>query len=151
LVEANPRNDDLAEYALAVELACNSKEARKYAKSLLKKRSSNLRLYNSYALIECRSGNHTAAEHVWTTTLSMSKTFSDHDRVDCALLWQSWIWESLNARNIAQASHLLLSIPQNSVDLKAVPGAFSETMFSATGLLKAQNVSSIRPFYCTTS
>ncbi|KAH1308405.1 hypothetical protein V6Z96_005714 [Aspergillus fumigatus] len=139
LVEANPRNDDLAEYALAVELACNSKEARKYAKSLLKKRSSNLRLYNAYALIECRSGNPTGAEHVWATTLSMSKTFSDHDRVDCALLWQSWTWESLNAQNLAQASHLLLSIPQNSVDLKAVPGAFSETMFSATSLLKAQN------------
>ncbi|KAF7172368.1 hypothetical protein CNMCM6106_006579 [Aspergillus hiratsukae] len=139
LVEANPQNDDLAEYALAVELACNGKEARKYAKSLLKKRSSNLRLYNSYALIECRSGNHTTAEHVWATTISMSKTFSDHDRVDCALLWQSWTWEALNARNIAQASHLLLSVPQNSVDLKAVPGAFSETMFSATSLLKAQN------------
>ncbi|RHZ54116.1 hypothetical protein CDV55_101701 [Aspergillus turcosus] len=139
LIEANPRNDDLAEYALAVELACNSKEARKYAKSLLKKRSSNLRLYNSYALIECRTGNHTAAEHVWATTISMSKTFSDHDRVDCALLWQSWTWESLNARNIAQAAHLLLSIPQNSVDLKSIPGAFSETMFSATNLLKAQN------------
>ncbi|RHZ65815.1 uncharacterized protein CDV56_104830 [Aspergillus thermomutatus] len=139
LVEANPRNDDLAEYALALELACNSKEARKYAKSLLKKRSSNLRLYNSYALMEYRSGNHTAAEHVWATTLSMSKTFSDHDKVDCVLLWQSWTWESLNARNIAEASHLLLSIPQNSVDLKAVPGASSETMFTVTNLLKAQN------------
>jgi hypothetical protein len=146
LVEANPRNDDLAEYALAVELACNSKEARKYAKSLLKKRSSNLRLYNSYALIKCRSGNHSAAEHVWATTLSMSKTFSDNDRVDCALLWQSWTWEALNARNIAQAAHLLLSIPQNSADLKAVPGAFSETMFSATSLLKARNVSPNRCF-----
>ncbi|GFG21135.1 protein NRDE2 homolog [Aspergillus udagawae] len=139
LIEANPRNDDLAEYALAVELACNSKEARKYAKSLLKKRSSNLRLYNSYALIEYRSGNHTAAEHAWATTLSMSKTFSDENRIDSVLLWQSWTWESLNARNIAQASHLLLSIPQNSVDLKAVPSDFTETMFSATSLLKAQN------------
>ncbi|EAW06963.1 uncharacterized protein ACLA_086620 [Aspergillus clavatus NRRL 1] len=139
LVEAYPRNDDLAEYTIAVELACNDREAKKYAKSILRKRSSNLRLYNSYALVESRSGNRTAADHVWATTLSMSKTFPDHDRVDSVLLWHTWVWESLDTRKIAQASYLLLSMPQNSVELKAIPEVISETMFSATNLLKTRN------------
>src|SRR5699024_9579349 len=34
LVEANPTNDDLAEYMLALEFAYNTKEAKKLAKSL---------------------------------------------------------------------------------------------------------------------
>ncbi|PYH89673.1 DUF1740-domain-containing protein [Aspergillus ellipticus CBS 707.79] len=139
LVEANPRNDDLAECALAVEFACNPKDAKKYAKSLLKKRSSSLRLYNAYALMEHRSGNHTAADHVWATSLSMSKTFSDRDRVDSVIVWQTWIWELLAASNISHASHLLISIPHSSVDVKAFPDVSSQRSFSPTSLLKVQS------------
>ncbi|PWY88350.1 DUF1740-domain-containing protein [Aspergillus heteromorphus CBS 117.55] len=136
LVEATPGNDNLAEYVLAVEFACNPKDAKKYAKSLLKKRSSSLRLYNAYALMERRSGNHAAADHVWVTSLSMSKTFSARARVDSVIVWQTWVWELLEARNIAHASHLLTSIPQSSVDLQAFPDAPS---FSPSSLLKVQN------------
>ncbi|PYI11643.1 DUF1740-domain-containing protein, partial [Aspergillus sclerotiicarbonarius CBS 121057] len=139
LIEANPGNDDLAEYGLAVEFACNAKDARKYAKSLLKKRSANLRLYNVYALMERRSSNHAAAGHVWATSLSMSKTFTDRDRVDSVILWQTWIWELLEARNVAHASHLLSCIPQNSVDLKDFPDASNPPSFSPTNLLKIQS------------
>ncbi|PWY94507.1 DUF1740-domain-containing protein [Aspergillus sclerotioniger CBS 115572] len=139
LTEVNPGNDDLAEYGLAVEFVCNAKDARKYAKSLLKKRSSNLRLYNAYALMEWRSGNHTAADHVWATSLSMSKTFANRDRVDSVILWQTWIWELLEARNIAHASHLLNCIPQNSVNLKDLPDTSSQPSFSSTSLLKIQS------------
>ncbi|RAL03855.1 uncharacterized protein BO80DRAFT_272916 [Aspergillus ibericus CBS 121593] len=139
LIEANPGNDDLAEYGLAVEFACNAKDARKYAKSLLKKRSANLRLYNAYALMERRSGNHAAADHVWATSLSMSKTFTDRDRVDSVILWQTWIWELLETRNVAHASYLLSCIPQNSVDFKDFPDASSQPSFSPTNLLKIQS------------
>ncbi|KAF9886856.1 hypothetical protein FE257_010979 [Aspergillus nanangensis] len=139
LVESMPQNDELAEYSLAVEFACNRKEAKKYAKSLLKKRSSNLRLYNAYAVIERRLGNHTAADHVWTTTLSMSKTFSDYGKLDTIVLWGTWIWELLEARDIAHASHVLISMPQNDVDLKAFSNASDQTVFTATSLLKIRN------------
>ncbi|OOG00523.1 hypothetical protein ASPCADRAFT_125547, partial [Aspergillus carbonarius ITEM 5010] len=139
LIEVNPGNDDLAEYGLAVEFVCNAKDARKYAKSLLKKRSSNLRLYNAYALMEWRSGNRAAADHVWATSLSMSKTFADRERVDSVILWQTWIWELLEARNMAHASHLLSCIPQNSVNLKDLPDASSQLSFSPTSLLKIQS------------
>ncbi|KAI9932666.1 hypothetical protein AWENTII_005014 [Aspergillus wentii] len=139
LVEANPANEDLAEYTLAVEFACNGKEARKYAKSLLKKRSTSLRLYNSYALIERRSGNHTAADHVWATSLSMSQTFADRDRTGSGLLWRTWIWEALETRDMARACRLLISIPQHSVDLKSFPEASTQTAFSPTNLLKIRS------------
>ncbi|EAU36646.1 conserved hypothetical protein [Aspergillus terreus NIH2624] len=138
LVEAMPQNDDLAEYTLALEFACNPKEAKKCAKSLLKKRSSNLRLYNAYALMERRSGNHAAAGHVWATSLSMSNTFSANDRADSVLLWHAWVWELLESRNVAHASHVLMSMPQNSIDLKAFPDTSGQPEFSATGLLKVQ-------------
>lgn len=140
LVEVNPAKDDLAEYALALEFACNNKEAKKFAKSLLKKRPSNLRLYNAYAVMECRSGNITAAEHVWATTISMSKSFSDQDRVDNGLLWRTWVWECLEARDNARAAHLLLALPQQGVDMKSLAEA-SQSAFGATNLLKMYNVS----------
>lgn len=140
LVEVNPAKDDLAEYALALEFACNGKEAKKFAKSLLKKRSSNLLLYNAYALIECQSGNTSAAEHVWGTALSMSRSFSDQNRVDNGILWRTWIWEYLETSDIARASLLLLALPQQGVDLKSLAGG-SQPTFSATNLLKTHNVS----------
>ncbi|KKK25769.1 hypothetical protein ARAM_002035 [Aspergillus rambellii] len=139
LVEAMPQNDDLAEYAVAVEFVCNNKEAKKYAKSLLKKRPSNLRLYNSYALMEWRTGNHAAADHVWATAVSMSNTFSSDDRISNILLWHTWIWELLEARKIAHASHLLASMPQSNVDLKAFHDISSQPEFSPTVLLKIHN------------
>ncbi|PWY64798.1 DUF1740-domain-containing protein [Aspergillus eucalypticola CBS 122712] len=139
LIEAQPEDEDLAEYGLALELACKSKDARKFAKSLLKKRSSSLRLYNAYALIERRFGNQAAADHVWATSLSMSKSFPDRDRVDSMIVWRTWIWELLDAGNAAQASHLLLSMPQNSIDLKILSDASSHPSFSPTSLLKIQS------------
>ncbi|KAK1147568.1 hypothetical protein N8T08_000910 [Aspergillus melleus] len=139
LVEAMPGNEHMAEYSVAVEFACSSKDAKKYAKSLLKKRSSSLQLYNCYALIERRLGNLAVADHVWATSLSMSKTFSEKDKAQSVLLWHTWIWELLEARNIAHASHLLLSMPENSVDLKAFPYSSSQPAISPTSFLKIQS------------
>ncbi|KAL4953851.1 NRDE-2, necessary for RNA interference-domain-containing protein [Aspergillus filifer] len=136
LVDAMPSNEDLAEYTVAVEIACNAKEAKKYAKSLLKKRSSSLRLYNAYALIERRIGNHAAADHVWATAISMSKSFSHEQKADSILLWHTWVWELLKARNIAHAAHLLHSMPQNNIDLTTFPVASSTPSFGATNMLR---------------
>ncbi|KAL4791863.1 NRDE-2, necessary for RNA interference-domain-containing protein [Aspergillus venezuelensis] len=136
LVDAMPSDEDLADYTVAVEIACNVKEAKKYAKSLLKKRSSSLRLYNAYALIERRSGNYAAADHVWSTAISMSKSLAHEQKVDSILLWHTWIWELLEARNMAHAAHLLLSMPQNNIDHTAFPDASSSLSFGATHLLR---------------
>lgn len=140
LVEADAANDDLAEYALALEFAYNSKEAKKFAKSLLKKRSSSLRLYNAYALMEYRSENHSAASHVWATALSMSRTLGENSRADNGLLWRTWLWESLDAQDLALASRLLAALPHQGVDLTFITEASDQPVFSATNLLKIQNV-----------
>ena len=142
LVEANPTNDNLAEYSLALESVCDVKEARKYAKSLLKKRSSCLQLYNTYALIECRTGSRETAEHVWATALSMSTAFPDNERIGCSLLWSTWLWELILSQDVARASQLLLSIPRNIFDMKSFQERANAATFSPAELLKIRSVSS---------
>ncbi|KAL3458616.1 NRDE-2, necessary for RNA interference-domain-containing protein [Aspergillus heterothallicus] len=139
LVEVMPSNEDLAEYTVAVEFVCNHKEAKKYAKSLLKKRPSSLRLYNAYALMERRTGNSTAADHVRATAISMSKSFATEQQVDNVRLWHTWVWELLEARNTAHAAHLLICMPQGNIDLRGFPDQTSEPGFSPTNLLKIRN------------
>lgn len=143
LVEGNTKNDNLAEYTLAIEFICSPKDARKYGKSLLKKRPSSLRLYNAYALLECRNGNLDAAEHVWTTTLSMSKGFSPEEKLGRIVLWRTWLWELVNKRDYAKAVRLLLAIPDHEED----PAKLMErnsgigTSLSPAEFLKIQRVS----------
>ncbi|KAJ0425100.1 NRDE-2, necessary for RNA interference-domain-containing protein [Aspergillus carlsbadensis] len=139
LVEAMPSNEDLAEYTVAIEFVCDPKEAKKYAKSLLKKRSSSLRLYNAYALMERRTGNHATSDHVRATAVSMSKTFSNEQQVDSVRLWHTWVWELLEARNIAHATHLLVCMPQKVIDLRSFPDPTRKSAVSATNSLKARN------------
>lgn len=147
LVEGNPGNDILAEYALAVEFVCNPKEAKKYGKSLLKKRPSSLRLYNAYALIERLSGNPDAAEHVWTTTLSMSKGFTAEERIDRIILWRTWLWELVNKQDYTKAIRLLLAMPDHEKD----PAILIErnrddgTSLTPAEFLKIQRVSPRNP------
>ncbi|KAL1962181.1 hypothetical protein VTN77DRAFT_527 [Rasamsonia byssochlamydoides] len=138
LVDASPTDDAFAEYVLAVEFVCNAKEAKKYAKSLLKRRSSSLRLYNVYALMECRSGNSAAAAHVWATTLSMSASLSDIQKLEYGPLWRTWVWESLDGRKSAEAVQLLLATPNYAVDLKSLADSAASRIISPAELLKTQ-------------
>ena len=117
LIDGLPKIDQFAEYVIAHQLKDDAKEARKIAKALLKQRPSNLRLYNAYALIECRLGNFEAAERVWSTALSMSSTFAESDRQDAILLWRTWIWQLLDRAGRAKAFALLLAIPEGQVDI----------------------------------
>ncbi|KAK2802260.1 hypothetical protein FQN50_007441 [Emmonsiellopsis sp. PD_5] len=139
LVNRLPRHDDLAEYTVALEFLCNNKEAKRYAKNLLKKHSSNLRLYNAYALMELRSGQTPTAEHVWTTALSMSDNFSEEDKIDNILLWRTWIWEMLDQHNDNKAVQLLLAIPNGTIDPKILSTETKSPVFiSPAEFLKTQ-------------
>ncbi|KAJ5814602.1 hypothetical protein N7474_006379 [Penicillium riverlandense] len=139
LVEANPKDDELAEYSLAVEFACDLNVAKRYAKQLLKKRSSNMRLYNCFALMQHRSGSLSVAEHVWSTTLSMTSSFDERDRIDCGLLWNTWIWECMQSEDISRVRTLLHAMPHNSIDLKKLDADECPQQFIATNLLRIQN------------
>ncbi|KKY24461.1 hypothetical protein UCRPC4_g02419 [Phaeomoniella chlamydospora] len=119
LVENMPLNDRFAEYVIGYVFSIDPKESRKYAKATLKRRSSSLRLYNAYALLELRIGNIETAERTWSTALSMSKQFAEEEQKTDILLWDTWIWECLDRGKITKAMELILSIPVGSVDLKA--------------------------------
>ncbi|KAL1857312.1 hypothetical protein Plec18170_003431 [Paecilomyces lecythidis] len=138
LVDAAPGHGLLPQYSLALEYAFEYKEARKYAKYLLKRAPSDVRLYNTYGLIEMRSGNAETAEKVWMTTLSMSKDFSDTERLGCALLWRTWIWECLHSAEVNKAIRLLVSVPQNTISAPNLSTSEERIEISPTEFLKTQ-------------
>nr|KMM71468.1 hypothetical protein CPAG_07775 [Coccidioides posadasii RMSCC 3488] len=141
LVECVPENDTLAEYSVGLEYICNPSDAAKYAKSLLRKRPSSITLYNAYALIERRRGQEIAAEKVWMTTLSMSKSFPEEVRKDSIMLWQSWLWEALRSNDAWKAIRLLIALPENAINVDELSrDSQAATGFSPAEFLKTQRV-----------
>ena len=113
LVDKGSCSDDLAERLLAIESRYYPQDVRKTAKALLKRRSSSLRLYNAYALIEYRLGNKSAADKVLSTAISMSG--SQPDKI---LLWRTWIQEALYRGEISDALEHLLALPLGDAGLE---------------------------------
>jgi hypothetical protein len=119
-------DDHLAEYVIAYEASLDLKEGRKYAKSLLKNRPSHLRLYNAYALLECRLDRFESATHVWSTAITMSPSASVQPQQDIMLLWSSWVFECLRQNDIPRAVMIFSSIPDGQVATgKPTSDAFS--------------------------
>lgn len=142
LVDCLPNNDTLAEFTIALESVCDLKQAKKYAKGLLRKRPSSVRLYNAYALIEARNGQVSTAEQVWMTTLSMSQNFGEESRLDCILLWKSWVWEALKINDAQKAIRVLLSISSQNWDRdKFLKSLELGARANAADFLKPQRVS----------
>lgn len=94
LALAQSSNEMLAEYAIALELAVKPAEAKRLAKRLLKQRPESARLYNAYALVECRLDKFDAAEKVWATTTDQKAT-QGQSISDCSYLYHAWIWEAM--------------------------------------------------------
>ena len=84
-----------AEYVLALELQVNPRSARVTGRSLLKKQSSNLLLYNAYALIECRLGNFEKGEGAIIAAINLSRKIDATTSSTSILLWRNWAWELL--------------------------------------------------------
>ena len=128
LLAASPKDELLAEYVLAFKTQVDVKEARKYAKGLLKQDSS-IRLYNAFALLECSTGNFQAAERVWSTTLSMCPSFSKTSQQDVILIWRSWLWALLDRQDFSRALRVCLAVADEKVpldDLSQSGTAYSE-------------------------
>ncbi|KAI4125723.1 MAG: hypothetical protein LQ347_005252, partial [Umbilicaria vellea] len=120
LVNTGIGGDSLAEYYLAFELKNYPKEARKTAKSLLKQRSSSLRLYNAYALIEYRLHNTKNAQKVIVTAINMSKGLGPSAQRDTILLWRTWIWELLDSGKPQEALQRLLTVADGTISEEVV-------------------------------
>jgi NRDE-2, necessary for RNA interference len=126
LVDVLPDDDSLAEYTIAFEGSIDLREARKYVKGLLKSRQLNFRLYNAYALLECRLDRFAVADHAWATTITMCQATSRDQKQDSALMWCSWLWELLRRGMTSRAQQVLLSIPGGRL-LDNAPECFENT------------------------
>lgn len=144
LVDSDIMGEDLAEYAVAVEFAFDTKAAKKFAKSLLKKRPSSVRLYNAYSLIECRCGNATAAANIWSTTFSMYPNLNAKERLEYGTIWRTWIWENLKVHEHGKALYLLSAIPLCAVDINSLSEHMPPRSMQPSKFLKSHRVSQIR-------
>ncbi|KAL9129484.1 MAG: hypothetical protein Q9217_002080 [Psora testacea] len=108
LAANNVGNDDFLVYCLAFELSVSPYTVRKTARSLLRKRSSSLRLYNAYAVLEYRLGDNTRGEDVIATALKMSKQLDSTAQRDSILLWRTQVWELLRMCKTKEAFQRLL-------------------------------------------
>ena len=100
---AQGTDDGLAEYTLAFEASRSLQSAKKTARKFLKNQSSSLRLYNAYALIEYRLGNHGQGDHTLLTAINMVAKIDEGRRKDSILLWRSWVWELLDQSKTTEA------------------------------------------------
>ena len=130
-------DDQLAEYVLALELCLSPEKAKKTARNLLKKRTSSLRLYNAYALIEFRLGNSDKAENALAAAINMSKELDDVAGRDCILLWRTWIWELLSQGKSGEAFSRLRTY--GDVIVESVPQRNTEKLPNPTKILRTEN------------
>lgn len=132
LAERFHQDDDLAEYALAVAFACDRRAATKFAKSLLNSRRSSFKLYNAFALMQCRLGAQDFAYQVWSQVIN--------DNLNCGPLWNTWAWEMLRQGDISRTSHLLHTMLLGKVDLTAFHAATEQKEYSPFDDLRLQKV-----------
>lgn len=104
--------EQLAEYYLALAWPHEPSGAKKVAKGLLKKYSSNMKLYNAYAMIEYANGNADMAEKVLFSATSQNAA-------DSQILWNTWVWMHLKAGRNQLALLRLLSSVDSTIDVKS--------------------------------
>ncbi|KAK4165420.1 NRDE-2, necessary for RNA interference-domain-containing protein [Cladorrhinum sp. PSN259] len=120
--------EGLAEYYLAMEWHNAASGARKVAKALLKQYSSNLRLYNAYALIEFANGNVEVSHKVLQSATSLELPNS------CSqLLYNTWAWLHLESSQLDLALlRLCSSVDKSATTVSPTLILKSRTHFSTT-------------------
>ncbi|KAK0629830.1 NRDE-2, necessary for RNA interference-domain-containing protein [Bombardia bombarda] len=154
--------EELAEYYLAIEWRHEPAGARKIAKALLKQYSSNMRLYNAYALIERANGNGQVSDKVLSSATGQKKasTARGNDMGDTEanytslsksssassstgnyqFLWSTWTWIHLESGQKQLALSLLCSSVESSIDNEAnINKPECLTAISPVLLLKAKS------------
>lgn len=83
---------------------------RKVAKSLLQQFRTSLRIWTSYAQIECYKNGIEAGRKIFAMALDMTKSGSNTLKRDGVMVQHSWIWEELQAGHLLEARRIILSI-----------------------------------------
>ena len=116
LIEAELENNSLVEYFLALEFRFFPGAVRKTAKSLIRKRPENLRLYNAYACIEYRLLNESRAEDVIVSAINSCQDLSEASQHDAVYLWRTWVWELLGSGKAKEALERLVAYPDQQIN-----------------------------------
>ncbi|KAH6841055.1 NRDE-2, necessary for RNA interference-domain-containing protein [Chaetomium sp. MPI-CAGE-AT-0009] len=119
----------LAEYYLAMEWLNAPTKARKVAKGLLKQYSSNIRLYNAYALVECANGNAEVSHKVLSSATGLPSASNNQ------LLWNTWAWIHLQSSQNGLALARLISSVEKEFQGSAPPPVLllkTKSHFSST-------------------
>ncbi|PSN74288.1 DUF1740-domain-containing protein [Corynespora cassiicola Philippines] len=96
LLAAEGDSDELiGEYLLAFELKYYPSEVHKTARRILQTRTSSLRLYNAYGLVESRRGNSTKADKTFSSALSFFNGSEPYLSIEQLMLFSGWVWEAL--------------------------------------------------------
>ncbi|KAL9100835.1 MAG: hypothetical protein Q9163_003846, partial [Psora crenata] len=135
LVDIDVGNDEFAIYCLAFELSVSPNTVIRTARSLLQKHPSSVRLYNAYALLEYRLGNHRRGEEVIIRTLNMRKLFDETARSEFILLWRTWIWELLDMNKTLEALQRLLSYTDGTLYPECSTGVMGEPPYVSSTLV----------------
>lgn len=106
----------MMEYCVGVEAAVDLKSGRKLARSFLKRQPDSMRLYNIYALLECKLDNFGAAEKVWSTALSMRQSLKSETARHAFILWCDWAYSYMSLKKFHHAKILLSMMADASFD-----------------------------------
>ncbi|KAK4242454.1 NRDE-2, necessary for RNA interference-domain-containing protein [Achaetomium macrosporum] len=131
--------EDLAEYYLAMEWLNAPASVRKIAKRLLKQYSSNVRLYNAYALIEWANNNAEVSHNVLSSTTGLASPSTSGGG---QLLWNTWAWIHLESGQKEMALARLCSSADRGL---------KDTVVSPALLLKARSYHSSTRDYLLSS
>ena len=151
-VDLGAGGNELAEYLVAFQYKMSPKSARQTVRSLLKRQSSSLRLYNSFALLDFRSGNSSIASTVMATAVNMSKTLDEIPQRDVILLWRTWIWELFHTGDYEHAMRRLLTYSE--AEISPVIDLASGKEFQQANpavLLRTQQVSVLKTLLISTN
>lgn len=110
LQKEQDEDDSIRVYYLAFKAKMFPQEAPKVAKKLLKTRSTSLRLYNAFALIEARAERMNKALGVWNAALGMLPRLDSNTQDDAVLLWHSRLLMQLDQSDDVGALETLLTI-----------------------------------------
>ena len=103
MVREGVGGDKLAEYSLAFELHISPATVKKRAKRYLKWMPYSLRLYNALALIDYRLCKPSQGEGIILKALGMMDHVGDEAGLQRVLLWRTWIWELVRAKEHLKA------------------------------------------------
>lgn len=141
LVNRFEHDDELAEYALALEFAFDPKKAKLLTKTLVKKRPGSLRLWNAYALIVSQAGDQAMANEVFRAALSNTHNVSPRLVEERGLIWHSWIWDMLDQDQLPQAAYLIYGMSTGSWSIDDMSSSTHPVEFSVAALRAVERVS----------